>query len=74
MHVLYVVFIRNVFIRVGVNNSASIPMFDISDFPGAQELERVEDGTSAPIHLPISLRFGNEYVKTAYVSYCYGCR
>ncbi len=54
--------------EVIIEERDSLPLFDITDFPGVLELERVEDATSDAIYIPNGFVFGDEVVTTAFVS------
>ena len=53
---------------IDVEEGVSLPFFDITNFPGVSELEKVIDSTSEAIKIPNGLIFGNEVVSSVYVS------
>ncbi len=53
---------------IGPIEIISLEIFDISEFPGVQELDRSEaDSSSPPINIPDGVIFGNQLVTSAFV-------
>lgn len=46
----------------------SLPFFNLSGIDGLMELPRVQDASSSPIYIPGFLIYGDNIVKSVYVS------